>query len=487
MKSLKEILYKVEIINVVGTTYLPIFSVHFDSRKVKKQSLFVAVKGTITDGHEYISQAIKNGATAIVAEQLPSETEKNISYFIVKNSSKALAVIATNYFENPSEKLKLIGVTGTNGKTTIVSLLFNLFLGMNKKVGMLSTINNKINNDTIESTHTTADAVEINQLLFQMVSDGCEYCFMEVSSHAIDQNRIVGLVFDIMVFTNISHDHLDYHSTFNKYINAKKKVFNQLNSNAIALVNNDDKHGINMLRDTKAKKQTYSLKSMSDFKCKILENQFDGMLLSINNFDLWTKLIGEFNAYNVLAVYAVGVLLETDEEKLLEGISMLSSAEGRFQSVRNREGVTAIVDYAHTPDALKNVLGTINKIRSGNEKLITVLGCGGDRDRTKRPKMAVIACDLSTQVIITSDNPRSENPEDIISDMMAVLNPVQKKKTLLISDRKQAIKTACTISEKEDIILVAGKGHEKYQEIKGVKYPFDDMDEIKESLNLIKS
>ena len=487
MKSLKDILYKVEIASVIGTTDLPISSVHFDSRKVKKQSLFVAVKGTQTDGHQFISQAIKNGATAIVAEQLPFETEKNISYIIVKNSSKALGVLATNYFENPSEKLKLIGVTGTNGKTTIASLLFNLFLGMNKKVGMLSTIQNKINHTTIESTHTTADALEINQLLSQMVEKGCEYCFMEVSSHAIDQNRITGLAFNMMVFTNISHDHLDYHSTFNEYINAKKKVFDNLNSNAVVLVNNDDKHSMEMIANTKAKKQTYSLKTMSDFKCKILENQFDGMLLSINNFDLWTKLIGEFNAYNVLAVYAVGILLETQEGKLLEGISMLSSAKGRFQTVRNKEGVTAIIDYAHTPDALRNVLGTINKIRSGNEKLITVIGCGGDRDTKKRPKMAAIATDLSTQVIITSDNPRSENPEDIIKCMMAGLDPVQKKKTLVIRDRKQAIKTACTISEKDDIILVAGKGHEKYQEIKGVKYPFDDMQELKESLNLIKS
>jgi len=487
MKSLKDILYKVEISTVVGTTDLSISSVQFDSRKVKKQNLFIAVKGTQTDGHQFISQAIKNGATAIVSEQLPSEKEKEISYIIVKNSSKALAVLAANYFDNPSEKLKLIGVTGTNGKTTIVSLLYNLFLAMDKKVGMLSTICNKINKLTIKSTHTTADALQINELLSQMVSKGCDYCFMEVSSHAIDQNRIVGLSFNIMVFTNITHDHLDYHSTFNEYINAKKKVFDALKSDAIAIVNNDDKHGLDMIANTKAKKQTYSLRTMSDFKCKILENQFDGMLLSINKYDLWTKLIGEFNAYNVLAVYAVGILLETDEEILLQGISMLASAEGRFQSVKNKEDVTVIIDYAHTPDALKNVLKTINNIRTGKEKLITVFGCGGDRDTTKRPKMAAIACDLSTQVIITSDNPRSENQADIISDMMAGLNPFQKKKTLVISDRKQAIKTACTISEKGDIILVAGKGHEKYQEIKGVKYPFDDMYEIKESLNLIKS
>ena len=487
MKSLKDILYKVEISSVIGTTDLHISAIEFDSRKVTKQSLFVAVKGTQVDGHKFISKAIGSGAIVIVAERRPSKIREGISYIIVKRSSKALAVMAANFYDNPSEKIKLIGVTGTNGKTTIVSLLYHLFLGMKKKVGMLSTIHNKINKKTIESTHTTGDTLQINQLLSQMNSRGCEYCFMEVSSHAIDQDRVESLAFDIVIFTNISHDHLDYHSTLNDYINVKKKVFDNLKSDAIALVNNDDKHSMEMIANTKAKKQTYSLKTMSDFKCKILENQFDGMLLSINNFDLWTKLIGEFNAYNVLAVYAVGILLEIQEEKLLEGISILSSAEGRFQTVRNKEGVTAIIDYAHTPDALSNVLCTINKIRSGNEKLITVIGCGGDRDTKKRPKMAVIACNLSSQVIITSDNPRSENPEDIIKCMMAGLDPVQKKKTLVISDRKQAIKTACTISEKDDIILVAGKGHEKYQEIKGVKYPFDDMQELKESLNLIKS
>ena len=487
MKSLKDILYKVEISSVIGTTDLHISAIAFDSRKVKKQSLFVAVKGTQVDGHQFISKVIESGAIAIVAEQKPSKITEGVSYIIVKNSSKALAVIAANFHDNPSEKIKLIGVTGTNGKTTIVSLLYYLFLGMKKKVGMLSTIHNKINKETTESTHTTGDTLQINQLLSQMISGGCEYCFMEVSSHAIDQDRVESLAFDIVIFTNISHDHLDYHSTFNEYINAKKKVFDNLKSDAVTLVNNDDKHSMDMIRDTKAKKQTFSLKSMSDFKCKILENRFDGMLLNINNYDLWTKLIGEFNAYNVLAVYVIGLLLNTNEEKLLEGISLLDSAEGRFQSVRNKEGITAILDYAHTPDALKNVLSTINKIRTGNEKLITVIGCGGDRDKTKRPKMAAIAADLSSQVLITSDNPRSEKPEEIIEDMMAGLDPIQKKKCLEITNRKQAIKTACTLAEDGDIILVAGKGHEKYQEIKGVKYPFNDMQEIKKLLNLIKS
>ena len=487
MKSLKDILYKVEISSVIGATGVDISSVEFDSRKVEKDSLFVAIAGTQTDGHQYITQAIINGAIAIVAEQVPSETKEGINYIIVKDSSKALAVLASNYFGNPSDKIKLIGVTGTNGKTTIVSLLYDLFLSMGKKVGMLSTINNKINNEVIKSTHTTADALQINYLLTEMISQDCEFCFMEVSSHAIDQNRVVALEFNIMIFTNISHDHLDYHSTFNHYIKTKKKVFDQLDYNSIALVNNDDKNGMGMIRDTKAKKQTYSLKSMSDFKCKILENQFDSTLLSINNYDLWTKLIGEFNAYNILAVYASGILLNVEEGKLLEGISLLDSPEGRFQSVRNKEGITAIVDYAHTPDALKNVLNTINKIRSGNEKLISVIGCGGDRDTGKRPEMGAIASDLSSQVIITSDNPRSEDPEKIIKEIMSSLDPVQKKKCLEIMDRKQAIKTACMIAKENDIILISGKGHEKYQEIKGVKYPFDDMKEIKQSLNLIKN
>ena len=487
MISLQEILYKVEIVKVIGATDLHISSIQFDSRKVLKDTLFVAIKGTQTDGHQFISKAIKNGAIVVIAEHIPSVIEQQISYVIVKNSGKALAVLASNFFNNPSEKLKLIGVTGTNGKTTIVSLLYNLFLGMNKKVGMLSSICNKINAKTIKNTHTTPDSLQINELLYKMLKQECEYCFMEVSSHAIDQNRVSGLSFDIVVFTNISHDHLDYHKTFKEYIMAKKKVFDVLSSEAIALVNNDDKNALEMIANTKAKKQTYSLKSMSDFKCKILENRFDGMLLNINNYDLWINLIGEFNAYNVLAVYAVGTFLKKDKEKLLKGISMLTSAEGRFQSVSNKAGVTAIVDYAHTPDALSNVLKTINKIRSGNQKLIIVFGCGGDRDTEKRSKMALIACDLSSKVIITSDNPRSEDPDVIINDMMVGLNAIQKKKTLVIIDRKQAIKTACTISKKEDIILVAGKGHEKYQEIKGVKHSFDDIVEIKESLNLIES
>ena len=481
MKSLKDILYKVEIVSVIGTTDSSISSVCFDSRKAEKRCLFVAIKGIQTDGNNFISEVIANGAIAIVSEQKPLARTEGISYIIVKNAPKALAVIAANFYNNPSEKIKLIGVTGTNGKTTIVSLLQDLFLAIGKKSGMLSTIQNKINNQLIKSTHTTGDALQINQLLSQMLCSECEYCFMEVSSHAIDQYRVEGLVFDIMVFTNISHDHLDYHKTFNQYISVKKKVFDTLNTDAIAVVNNDDKHGLNMLKNIKAKKLTYSLKSMSDYKCKILENRFDGTLLRIKGYDVWTKLIGEFNAYNLLAVYAVGSLLNVEEDRLLD------STEGRFQTVRSTDGITAIVDYAHTPDALKNVLGTINKIRSGNEKLITVVGCGGDRDTVKRSKMAAIASDLSSKVVITSDNPRSEDPKEIIKQMTSQLDPVQKKKCLEITDRKQAIKTACILARENDIILIAGKGHEKYQEIKGVKYPFDDMKQIKQSLNLIKN
>ncbi|MEE2699861.1 MAG: UDP-N-acetylmuramoyl-L-alanyl-D-glutamate--2,6-diaminopimelate ligase [Bacteroidota bacterium] len=487
MKSLKDILYKVEIVSVIGTTDITVSSVCFDSREAAEKSLFVAIKGTQTDGNQYTPEVIKNGAIAIVSEQRPTAIIEGVSYIIVKNAAKALAVIAANFYHNPSKEIKIIGVTGTNGKTTIVSLLHDLFLSMGKKTGMLSTIQNKINKKLITSTHTTGDALQINQLLFQMIDSGCEYCFMEVSSHAIDQNRVEALAFDIMIFTNISHDHLDYHKTFNHYISTKKKVFDSLNTNAIALVNNDDKHGLSMIKNTKAKRCTYSLKSMSDYKCKVLENRIDGTLLSINNYDVWTKLIGEFNAYNLLAVYAVGNLLNIEEDKLLEGISLLNSVEGRFQTIRSTDGITAIVDYAHTPDALKNVLATINKIRSGNEKLITVVGCGGDRDTAKRSKMAAIAADLSTQVVITSDNPRSEDPEEIIKDMIGELDPVQKKKCLEITDRKQAIKTASTLAQENDIILIAGKGHEKYQEIKGVKYPFDDMQEIKQLFNLIKN
>jgi len=486
MRLLLDILYKVEITTVIGITDLQITELNFDSRKVTRGSLFVAVKGVNVDGYSFINQAVKNGAAAIVSEEYPSRITEGITYIVVKKASKALAIISSNFYDNPSKKIKLIGVTGTNGKTTVSSLLFSLFIGMEKKVALLSTINNRINNEIIESTHTTGDPIQINKLLSRMISKGCDYCFMEVSSHAIDQDRVFFLEFDIMIFTNISHDHLDYHKSFRAYFEAKKKVFDNLSSSTTALVNIDDKHGVEILKDTNARIQTFSLKSDSEFKCKILENSFDGMLLRINHYDIWTKLIGEFNAYNILSIYATGIILGIKKERMLEGISLLDSPEGRFQYIRNKVGTIAVLDYAHTPDALENILTTINKIRTGEERLITLIGCGGDRDKLKRSKMAVIAANLSSKVILTSDNPRSESPEAIINDMALGLDTIQKKRCLEIIDRKQAIKTACAFADSGDIILIAGKGHEKYQEIKGIKYPFDDMLEIKKNLNLIK-
>jgi UDP-N-acetylmuramoyl-L-alanyl-D-glutamate--2,6-diaminopimelate ligase len=394
-----------------------------------------------------------------------------------------LGIIASNFYNNPSERIKLLGVTGTNGKTTIVSLLHQLFELLNVKSGMLSTIYNKINDKVIPATHTTPDALQINNLLNKMIEEGCEYCFMEVSSHAISQARINGLNFTAGIFTNITQDHLDYHNTFTEYRDVKKSFFDLLSKSAFALVNKDDKNGMKMLEGTKANQLSYSLKSVSDYKCKVLENQFDGMLLSINKVDVWVKLIGDFNAYNILSVYATAKQFGFSDYKVLTALSMLTAAEGRFECVQSGD-ITAIVDYAHTDDALKNVLSTINNIRTKTEELITVVGCGGDRDKTKRPKMAAVACNLSTQVIFTTDNPRSENPDAIIEDMIRGLDPIQKKKVLVITDRRQAIKTACKLAKAKDIVLIAGKGHEKYQEINGEKFPFDDLEELKLSLNI---
>ena len=482
---LKDLLYKTSLNSVVGNiNSVSVSEVQFDSRKVNKGDLFVAINGVSVDGHLFIDTAIKKGAKSIVLETIPKNLVEGICYVEVENSSQALSVIASNYYNNPSEKIKLIGVTGTNGKTTIVSLLFQLFVNLGYQSGMLSTIHNKIGNKIIESSHTTGDSLQINSLLSTMVEDGCDYCFMEVSSHAIHQNRVSNLHFDGGIFTNISHDHLDYHKDFKEYINTKKIFFDNLDSSAFALTNKDDKNGRIMMSNTKAIKLTYSLKSMADYKCKLIENRLDGMHLNIQNYELWVRLIGEFNAYNLLSVYAVAIQLGLNNKEVLEQISNLHSVEGRFQTIRTIENITAVVDYAHTPDALENVLKTINSIRNNNKNVITVVGCGGDRDKTKRPKMAAIACNNSSQVIITSDNPRTENTEDIIEDMIKGLDPVQKKKTLVISDREQAIKTACTLSKEGDIILVAGKGHEKYQEINGEKFPFDDMQHLKESLNL---
>ena len=483
--KLQDLLYKVNILKLIGSTNIEISDVQFDSRKIQKKGLFIAIKGTISDGHQYIQNTIKEGAIAIIVEQLPSQLNDNITYVQVANSYNALGVIAANFYNNPSERIKLVGVTGTNGKTTIVSLLHQLFTLLNNKVGMLSTIENKILDKVIPSTHTTPDPLQINYLLNDMIKRGCEYCFMEVSSHALAQGRVNSLHFSAGVFTNITQDHLDYHHTFSEYRDVKKSFFDSLNKDAFALVNKDDKNGSKMLEGTKAKKLSYALKSLANYRCKVLENQFEGMLLQINKVDVWVKLIGDFNAYNILAVYAVAKQFDLEDYEVLTALSMLNAAEGRFQFIRNEDAITGIVDYAHTDDALKNVLSTINTIRTNTESLITIVGCGGDRDKSKRSLMAQVACNLSTQVIITSDNPRSENPDDIIQDMIAGLSPVQKKKVLVITDRRQAIMTAGKLANESDIILLAGKGHEKYQEINGEKFPFDDMEELKQSLNII--
>ena len=471
---------------VVGSTNVAIMAISFDSRKIEKDSLFVAVKGTQSDGHIYITDVITKGAIAILCEELPEVLIEKITYIKVNDTTSALGIVAGNFYDNPSSSIKLVGVTGTNGKTTTVTLLFNLFKKLGYKVGLLSTVKNQINNDVIASTHTTPDSIQLNLLLRQMVDKGCTHCFMEVSSHAVVQNRIAGIHFTGGVFTNITHDHLDYHKTFDEYIKAKKGFFDQLGSDAFALTNKDDANGNVMLQNTKAVKKTYSLRSMADYKCKVVENQFSGLLLNIDNQEVWSKLIGSFNAYNLLAVYATAILLKEDKTNVLTTLSSLSSVEGRFQYIRSDDGIIGIVDYAHTPDALLNVLKTIADIRTGNEQVITVVGCGGDRDAAKRPMMAKIACDLSNKVILTSDNPRSEDPDAIIKEMQKGVDAVNNKKTISITDRSEAIKTACSYAKPGDIVLVAGKGHEKYQEIKGVKHPFDDMQVLQENLKLFE-
>ena len=481
MKLLKDILYKVGLVEIIGSTNLTISSINFDSRKTSQNSLFIAIKGTTSDGHIHIEATIKSGAIAILCEVLPENILENITYIKVNNTAIALGIISSNFYDNPSEKITLIGVTGTNGKTTIVTLLFHLFKQMGYRVGMLSTVINQINDEQIPATHTTPDAISLNALLSKMLEDGCTHCFMEVSSHALVQNRIDGLQFTGAVFTNITHDHLDYHKTFGEYIKAKKTFFDMLKPDAFALTNNDDANGNIMLQNTKAVKKTYALHSIADFRCKVIENNFSGLQLNIDNHEVWTKLIGNFNAYNLLAVYATAILLKEEKIKVLTTLSTLSSVEGRFQYVRTSNGIIGIVDYAHTPDALTNVLKTIHDIRTGDEQIITVVGCGGDRDTAKRPVMAKIACDLSNRVILTSDNPRSEEPNSIIKQMQKGVDAINHTKTVSITDRSEAIKTACSIAKSGDIILIAGKGHEKYQEINGVKYQFDDMLILKEN------
>lgn len=484
MKTLAEILSKIKTSSIIGSTDLLISSIEFDSRKVVKGSLFVATRGTVADGHGFISKAIENGAVAIIAEE--NAEVGNATLILVKNSSIALGIAASNFYDNPSQKLKIVAVTGTNGKTTNVTLLYNLFRKLGYKVGMLSTVQNYIHNEIVPSTHTTPDAVQINSLMAKMVEKGCSHCFMEASSHAIHQERMAGLSLTGAVFTNITHDHLDYHKTFDNYIHAKKKLFDDLPSSAFALSNIDDKRGEVMLQNTAASRHTFSLLKPAEFKAKLLSNSLQGLAMNIENQQVWFQLIGQFNAYNLLGVYATAVLLGEEKQKVLTSLSATSGAKGRFEQVISPNGIIGIVDYAHTPDALQNVLETIDSLRTRNEQVITVVGCGGNRDAAKRPIMANIACKYSNKVILTSDNPRNENPEDILTQMEAGIQGSDYKKYLKITDRHNAIKKAIEMSNKGDIILLAGKGHEDYQEIGGIKHHFDDREELEKGYSLLK-
>ncbi|WP_459744720.1 UDP-N-acetylmuramoyl-L-alanyl-D-glutamate--2,6-diaminopimelate ligase [Polaribacter sp. OB-PA-B3] len=487
MKNLKDILYKVSIEEVAGSTNVDVNAVVFDSRNIVKNDVFVALKGVSVDGHLFVEKAINLGATVIVCKEFPSEIVEGITYVKVADTNVALAVIASNFYDNPSTKLPLIGVTGTNGKTTIATLLYQLFKKAGYKVGLLSTVKVLVDNDEFKATHTTPDSVAINGYLDKMVEAGVDFCFMEVSSHGIHQKRTEGLVFAGGIFTNLSHDHLDYHETFVEYRNVKKEFFDALPKNAFALTNLDDKNGSYMLQNTRATKKTYALKTIADFKAKILEKQLSGTLITVGGVEVWTKLIGVFNIYNLTAIIATAELLGLEKLEVLTIVSQLESVSGRFEYLVSKNGVTAIVDYAHTPDALKNVLETINDIRTGNEKVITVVGCGGDRDKSKRPKMANIAAQLSNQVVFTSDNPRTENPQTILEEMEAGVSPENYRKTLTVLDRRQAIKTACRFSNTGDIILIAGKGHENYQEINGIRTHFDDLEEVKNCFNQLNN
>jgi UDP-N-acetylmuramoyl-L-alanyl-D-glutamate--2,6-diaminopimelate ligase len=480
---LKEIIYKVAIEAVKGSTDIAINKMDFDSRIVGANDIFVAIRGTISDGHDYIEKAIWQGAIAIVCDTFPETLTKGITYIQVKDTNNALAFMAANYYGNPSQNLKLVGITGTNGKTTVASLLYQLFKKAGFKVGLLSTVKIMVDEIEYKASHTTPDSITINHYLREMVASGIEYCFMEVSSHGIHQKRTEGLHFVGGVFTNLSHDHLDYHPTFAEYRDVKKSFFDNLPKTAFVLSNIDDKNGQVMLQNTSAKKLTYALKSYADYKAQILENQLSGLLLKINGNEVWVKLIGTFNAYNLLAIYGTAVQLGMESLEVLRLMSDLESVSGRFQFIVSKANITAIVDYAHTPDALENVLKTINDIRTKNEQLITVVGCGGNRDKTKRPIMASIATELSDKVILTSDNPRNEDPEVIINEMEQGVAPQNFKKSLSITDRKQAIKTACQLAQPNDIILIAGKGHETYQEVQGVRHDFDDMKTVTELLN----
>jgi UDP-N-acetylmuramoyl-L-alanyl-D-glutamate--2,6-diaminopimelate ligase len=480
MKTINDIIRGVEVLQIIEGQSKQIRQVHFDSRKVQSGDMFIAVNGTQVDGHQYIYSCIAHGASAIVCEQVPENIQIHCTYIQVANSAHALGQIASNFYDNPSEKINLVGVTGTNGKTSTVTMLFNLYRSLGYHVGLLSTVVNRIDDTIIPSTHTTPDALQLNALLADMVDTGCEYCFMEVSSHAIVQERISGLTFRGAVFSNITHDHLDFHKTFKEYIKAKKRFFDLLPANAFALVNGDDKNGAIMLQNTLAHKKFFALKTLGDYKARVLENTFSGLQLEINQKLVYVPLVGGFNAYNILSVYAVAMELGADEMEVLRELSQIKTAEGRFDYISGSNGISAIVDYAHTPDALLNVLNTINEVREGAGQLITLIGAGGDRDKSKRPEMARIAAENSDRVILTSDNPRSEDPEAILDDMEAGIPIDRKRKCLRISLRKEAIKTAVALAQSGDIILLAGKGHEKYQEIKGLRHHFDDKEIISE-------
>ncbi|GAA4520547.1 UDP-N-acetylmuramoyl-L-alanyl-D-glutamate--2,6-diaminopimelate ligase [Sphingobacterium thermophilum] len=481
--KLKELLHAIPVLQVIGPLEVEVDTIAFDSRQVQQGTLFVAVRGVHTDGHLFVGKAVEGKAVAVVVEELPEHTDDAVTYVQVSDSAYALGVLAANFYGNPSQELKLVGVTGTNGKTTVATLLYNLFRQLGYHVGLLSTVENRIGEKVVPATHTTPDPVALNKLMRQMVDDGCDYCFMEVSSHAIVQQRIVGLKFAGGIFTNITHDHLDFHKTFENYIKAKKKFFDDLDRYAFALTNVDDRNGNVMLQNTVAHRKTYGLHNMADFKAKVLESHFDGMLLQIDSHDLWVKLVGGFNAYNLLAVYSAAILLEQETSKVLVALSEISGAEGRFETVRSKNGVVGIVDYAHTPDAVENVLETIKNLRHEGQQIITVLGCGGDRDKTKRPEMANVALKYSDKLIITSDNPRTEDPLQIIKDMEAGVPVEKKKNTFSIADRREAIRAACHLASPGDIVLVAGKGHEKYQEINGVRHHFDDREELEKTFN----
>ncbi len=484
MKKLADILHNADVVNINGNINTPVEAISFNSKNISPGSAFVAVKGTHADGHIFIPEAIDKGATVVIAENIPDITQAGITMVKVADSAKTLGIASSNFYDNPSSKLKLVGITGTNGKTTTVTLLYQLFTKLGFKAGCLSTIRNYVGKKIVGATHTTPDPVQLNMLLKEMVDMGCQYAFMEVSSHAIAQQRIAGLTFAGGIFSNITHDHLDYHKTFDAYLKAKKMFFDNLPENSFALINRDDRNGQVMVQNTKATVKYFGVKTMADFKAKIIESHMDGMLLNIDQTEVWTKFIGAFNASNLLAVYATARMLGQTKEDILRVISTLESVEGRFQYLKSGDGVTAIVDYAHTPDALMNVLSTIHDIRPSEGRIITVVGAGGNRDKTKRPVMARTAAEMSDQVILTSDNPRDEEPEDIINDMKQGLDNQLSAHTVAIADRREAIRTACMMAKPGDIILVAGKGHENYQEIKGVKYPFNDKEIIAEQFML---